>query len=119
TQFEVPVPAVRQALQLAAKLGVRSVLNASPVSAGFRWDVPIDTVIVNEHECREFFQRVPSALFSASKTERGTFLEQHQLQQVVVTQGGQPTLLIARGSVVAVPTYSVTPKDTVGAGDTF
>lgn len=118
-QLEVPVPAVRQALRLASKMGVRSILNASPVSAGFAWDIPIDTVIVNEHECREFFQRTPAVLAGLSEAERRAFLEQYRLQHLVVTQGRQPTLLIARESVLAVPTYAVEPRDTVGAGDTF
>jgi ribokinase len=37
----------------------------------------------------------------------------------VITQGADVTLLLATTAVWRVPTYPVTPRDTVGAGDTF
>ncbi len=97
------------ALRAAAAADVRSVFNPSPVAPDFPWgDVPIDTVIVNEHECAEIF----GAPGPAALVQRG-------VRHLVVTQGAEPTLLVTAAGVRAVATYPVTPRDTVGAGDTF
>lgn len=118
-QLECSLPAVRAALHLAAIHGVPSMLNASPVNDAFSWDIPIDTVIVNEHECAELFGFRGEDCPSLSKEARKALLEKHRVRNLVVTQGPAPTLYISAGSTLAVPTYSVVPKDTVGAGDAF
>lgn len=48
-QLECALPAAVEALRLAAAVGVRSILNASPTQPDFPWGrSSIDTVIVNE-----------------------------------------------------------------------
>ena len=107
--LECPQAAALAALRAAAAMGVRSVFNPSPVGPDFPWgEVPVDTVIVNEHECAEIFGTGITAV-----------PERHRLRQLVVTQGAAPTLLISAAGVQAVPTHPVVPRDTVGAGDTF
>lgn len=97
------------ALRAAAAAGVRSVFNPSPVAPDFPWgEVPIDTVVVNEHECAEIF----GAPEPAALVQRG-------VRHLVVTQGAEPTLLVTAGGVKMIATHPVTPRDTVGAGDTF
>lgn len=118
-QLECSLPAVRAALRLAAIRGVPSMLNASPVNAAFVWDIPIDTVIVNEHECVEIFGLRGTDRLSLSTEARQTLLEEHRIRNLIVTQGAAPTLHISTASTLVVPTYSVVPKDTVGAGDAF
>ncbi len=118
-QLESPLPAARAALRLAADAGVPGVLNASPFHPDFTWDIPIDTVIVNEHEMAAFFGRSAAALAGAEPAARVDFLSAHRIGNLIVTQGGEPTLHFAGGAMRTVATHPVTPRDTVGAGDTF
>ena len=107
--LESPLDAAVAALRAAESAGVRSLLNPSPIAHDFPWgEVAIDTVIVNEHECAEIFGAPePAALIG-----RG-------VRHLVVTRGAVPTLLVSVTGVQLVPAFSVEPRDTVGAGDTF
>lgn len=107
--LECPLDVAVTALRAAAEAGVRSVFNPSPVAPAFPWgEVPVDTVVVNEHEAAEIFGGPePAAL-----ARRG-------VRHLVITQGAEPTLLVTAAGVQSVPTYRVQPRDTVGAGDTF
>lgn len=119
-QLECPLDVAVEALRVAAAAGVRSVLNASPVHPGFPWGRhEIDTVIVNEHECLDWFRRTPAELWELAGGARDEFLRAHRLRHLVVTQGAGPTLHLAAGVVHRVPAHPVKPRDTVGAGDTF
>jgi ribokinase len=119
-QLECALPAAVEALRLAAATGVRSILNASPTQPDFPWGRhAIDTVIVNEHECVDCFQQSPAELAALSDPARQEFLRERRMSHLVITQGADVTLLLATTAVRRVPTYPVTPRDTVGAGDTF
>jgi ribokinase len=119
-QLECPLTIAVEALRLAAACGVRSVLNASPSRADFPWGRhPIDTVIVNEHECRECFGRTPDDFWRAADAELRESLRQRAVTHLVITQGAAPTLHLAADVRHRVPTYHVEPRDTVGAGDMF
>lgn len=119
-QLECALPAAVEALRLAAAAGVRSILNASPTQPDFPWGRhAIDTVIVNEHECVDCFQRSPAELAALSGQARQDFLRERRMSHLVITQGADVTLLLATTEVRREPTYPVTPRDTVGAGDTF
>lgn len=119
-QLECPLAAAIAALQAAARCGVRSVLNASPTHPAFPWGAqPIDTVIVNEHECRDCFGVAPGELTALDAAARRDLLVRHAVRRVVVTQGAEPTLYFSSEETYVVPTFRVVPRDTVGAGDMF
>ncbi len=118
-QLESPLAAVAAALRQAHAQGVRTVLNASPFHAQFAWDVPIDTVIVNEHELEDFFGVTAAGLEGLTVAGRTELLERHRIAHLVITQGREPTLHVSTREFQSVPTYPVVPKNTVGAGDTF
>ncbi len=119
-QLECDLAAAVAALRLAAAHGVRTVFNASPVDPHFPWGAqPIDTVIVNEHECRACFEHPSRELWEMPPASREALLAAKGVQHLVVTQGSEPTLHFAAGLRDSVPTFPVTPIDTVGAGDTF
>lgn len=119
-QLECALATAVEALRLAAAAGVRSILNASPTHPHFPWGrYVIDTVIVNEHECVDSFQRSPAELAALSDQARQGFLRERRMSHLVITQGADVTLLLSTTAVLRVPTYPVTPRDTVGAGDTF
>ncbi|MDQ8194939.1 ribokinase [Coraliomargarita sp. SDUM461004] len=119
-QFEVPVPAVMSALDQAQQVGSRSVLNASPVNNDFPWGkCAIDTIIVNEHECLEIFGKAPNHIFAWSATEVKELLRRYRIGHLIVTRGARATYLISEVERAEIPTFPVSPVDTVGAGDTF
>lgn len=119
-QLECPLEAAVAALRMAAARGVRSVLNASPTLRDFPWGrQPIDTVIVNEHECRDGFGLEPDAFWDLGEAERAALLARHGVAHVVITQGAEPTLLLTAAGRLSVATHRVEPLDTVGAGDMF
>ncbi len=120
TQLECPLEATMAALRLAGERGGRTLLNASPSNPRFPWgEVAIDTVIVNEHECGDCFGHAPAELWALAATARGELLRARGVRHIVVTQGAEPTLLMAEDLRLAVPTHPVVPRDTVGAGDMF
>lgn len=119
-QLECALSAAVEALRLASAAGVRSILNASPAQPDFPWGRHvIDTVIVNEHECVDCFQRSPAELAALSDRARQDFLHERRMSHLVITQGAEATLLLSTTAVRREPTHPVTPRDTVGAGDTF
>lgn len=118
-QLEAPTDAISAALQVAASAGARTLLNASPFRAGYRWPVEVDTVIVNEHECRDCFDIAPQSLVELGAAARRQLFAHHRLKSLVITQGAAPTLYVAENETHIIPAFPVTPIDTVGAGDTF
>ena len=120
TQLECPLEATVAGLRHAAARRVRTLLNASPSNPRFPWgEVAIDTVIVNEHECGDCFSHSPAELWALPETELKEVLRVRAVRHIVVTQGAEPTLLVAENVRLAVPTHPVVPRDTVGAGDMF
>jgi len=88
--------------------------------AAFPWgQLAIDTVIVNEHECAESFGQPPDVLWAMTEAARREFLRARQVDHLVITRGAAPTLHVSAEACHGVPTFPVTPRDTVGAGDMF
>lgn len=119
-QLEGPVDAAVEAMRRAAAASVQTVVNASPVSGGFSWgEVPVDTVIVNEHECCAWFETSAAEFANLSAEARRSFLGTRRIGHLIITQGAQPTTHVSAAGVQSIPTFPVEPCDTVGAGDTF
>jgi ribokinase len=118
-QLETPLAVVQEVLRLAHERGVRGILNASPWQADFTWDTPVDTVIVNEHECRDFFGLEVSLLGELTESNRRSLLSRHRIENLIITRGSKPTVLLSANEELQVLAYPVTPRDTVGAGDSF
>jgi ribokinase len=114
-QFEVPIPAVVEAIRLANAAGIPVVLNPSPPSTEFPWGKhPLDSLILNEGEAQ--------GIFSVGLRQPGAWkrrLAQWHIDRVIVTRGAEPTLCISADGMAQVPTIKVRPVDTVGAGDAF
>jgi len=117
-QFEVPLPAVRHALEIAASKGVPVVLNPAPayaVDSAFLQGVYC--LVVNETEA-ELLSGVPvTDLASARKA--GVELQALGVPVVVVTLGAEGALLVAEGKPRHVPARRVQVVDTTAAGDAF
>jgi len=119
-QLEVPIAVVQAAFAVAAEQRAITIFNAAPHLAEWRWGQrEIDIVVVNEHECRDYFAREADSLLGLTAKEAVAFLQPWSARHLVITRGDQSTLWLSDRGVVAVPIYPVTPIDTVGAGDTF
>ena len=118
-QFEIPLEVVRQAITLAAELGVRVVLNPAPahaVAEGF-FD-GVYALVVNETEAEALagqpVQDIPQAALAASA------LQARGPQVVIVTLGAAGAYVCGPDGVAChVPAHPVQVVDTTAAGDTF
>lgn len=118
-QLEVPLPAVLEAMRIANAAGVPIVFNPSPLRTDFPWGrVALHTVIVNELEARQIFG-CPVGKLTRDFTVWRQKLTEQQIAHLLVTRGAQPTLCLTKEKHFTVPTLSVRPVDTVGAGDAF
>ncbi len=118
-QLEVPLETVVDAITIANQTGVPVVLNPSPANADFPWGkVSIQHLIVNEAEARALFDLNPAHMAKEATAWRKK-LSAKKVQTLVVTRGGDPTLILSQDTCEAVPTIKVKPIDTVGAGDAF
>jgi ribokinase len=112
-QQEVPQAATRRALELAREAGAISILNTAP----FLPDTPqiaklASIVVSNETEFT----------LLAGDGELAPLMQKwarDNRQTVIVTLGPEGARAATRRDWLSVPALSITPVDTVGAGDTF
>jgi ribokinase len=118
-QWEIPMASVIEAVRVANRAEVSVVLNPSPLRNGFPWgQCRLDTLIANAGEAQAIFGLKPSDLpQSLAKWQRA--LARRRVERLIITQGASPTLCISAAGYLNVPALSVTPVDTVGAGDAF
>lgn len=118
-QLEVPVPAVLAAMKAANQAGVPVVFNPSPFRKDFPWGgVSLDFVVVNESEAGQLLRKPVQDVVRTPKKWR-TALRRRRIGNLIVTRGARSTWILNSDGLVEVPSYPVTPVDTVGAGDAF
>lgn len=119
-QFEVPNDALFAAVEIANAAGVPALLNPSPFRADFRWsELQLDTVIVNKAEATELTGLRIGSIKRQLNLWRKALIERN-IRRLVITRGSKSTLhLETTGPVSETPTQTVSPIDTVGAGDAF
>ncbi len=117
-QLECPLEALAQASEMARASGIKIVVNPSPWSAAFlSAGILADYLIVNEREAALLLNATPE-LLEGLETGKAKELG---VEALIITRGARSTLVVARDAerVLEVPALSVTPVDTVGAGDSF
>ncbi|MBP82379.1 MAG: hypothetical protein CMO61_00860 [Verrucomicrobiales bacterium] len=117
-QFEIPTPALVEAIGIANRAEVTVVLNASPFLPTFPWrETHVDYAIVNELEAFELLEFSP---FEESESSLQQRLHEMRIAHLIITRGSKDTFVFRRGGdTLRVPTLPVLPVDTVGAGDAF
>ena len=107
-QLECPLDAVARAAGVAKEAGATVIFNPSP------WDpesmernIPFDILIVNERE------------EEGLRSGNGMACIQERCEAIIVTRGAQSTRVLTEGRTLEAEPPSVSPVDTVGAGDTF
>jgi ribokinase len=118
-QWEVPMPTVIETVRIANRANVPVVLNPSPQRDGFPWGkCRLDTLIINAGEAQTIFGlRADDLPAGMVKWKRA--LTQRRIKRLIITQGARPTACLSAAGYLKVPTLTVKPVDTVGAGDAF
>lgn len=117
-QFETPMSQVGRALDVAAQVGCRVLLNPSPVAdmpAAF-WS-QIDTLVVNEVEAEALSELPVRGPVEAAAAARA--LRARGPARVVVTLGAQGVVAADAQGCRHHPARHVEAVDTTAAGDTF
>lgn len=113
-QLEIPFDTIRHACRLAREHQLTTLINPSPWSPDFNTaEFPCDILVMNEHEVSSFTGDQDLSLSH-------DLLHRNNLQKIIVTQGSGPTIGLARSRDILESTPpTVSPVDTVGAGDAF
>ena len=117
-QFETPLAQVARALEVAAQVGCRVLLNPSPVAAmpAAFWS-QVDTLVVNEVEAQALGGLPVDGLAEAAVAARA--LRVRGSGRVVVTLGAQGAVAVDGQGCHHHPAPGVEAVDTTAAGDTF
>jgi len=105
-QLEVPISTVVESFRAARQVGATTILNPAPAAELEKSVLALcDIVIPNEHEV-ELLGGV-------------TALHESGVQTIIVTRGAQGIDLHHGGTKTSLPSFTVDPVDTTGAGDAF
>tara|TARA_R110000850_G_scaffold10259_18_gene36868 strand:+ start:3386 stop:4327 length:942 start_codon:yes stop_codon:yes gene_type:complete len=117
-QFEVPLPALVEAVRIANRNEIPVILNPSPFIRTFPWhEVETNYAIVNQNEAIDLLDFSPLSEPPSSVRQR---MHELRIEHLIVTRGGDETLVFLRsGDAFEIPAMPVLPIDTVGAGDAF
>ncbi|MGB0152656.1 MAG: ribokinase [Verrucomicrobiales bacterium] len=117
-QFEVPMPALVEAIRIANRSEIPVIINPSPYIPTFPWrEVEVDYAIVNELEAVDLLEFSP---FDEPESTVRQRLHELRINHLIVTRGSEDTSVFLHvGDSFEVPTLPVLPVDTVGAGDSF
>ena len=92
------------------------VLNPSPLTSEFiQARVEVDTLILNAQEAATLVSMTHAEIDAEPQHARVAA----RCRQMIITRGGDPTLVITASGILKIAPPSVTPVDTVGAGDAF
>jgi ribokinase len=117
-QFEIPLETIYYTVQFAHKHKIRCIVNPAPaLPADLAQLAGADYFIPNETEA-EVITGLPVHSIEQAKKCAAELL-QRGFTRVVLTLGGRGSLLATAGGSNLISPFSVTPKDTTGAGDAF
>ena len=112
-QMEIPMETVREALTIAKRLGLITILNPAPACPLPSDLLPlVDILTPNENEARALTGLTDVMEAAQLLTGRGA-------KAVVVTCGAQGAVMCRGKGVAAVPPFLVDAIDSTGAGDAF
>lgn len=107
---EIPEPAFARAMELAARHGVRVVINPAPY-------VGWVGKYLEQAWCLTPNREEVCALFGCREEELQERLAASPYPRMVVTLGGAGALCVQAGRLECIPAKTVVPVDTTGAGD--
>lgn len=117
-QFEIPLPAVQKAVELAHRHGVKIILDPAPSVSAVPADLlQVDVICPNETEAESLSGQVVDTIETAMSAVRqmGSLGPQISL----ITLGSQGAVVFDGKTVEHVPPFAVKAVDTTAAGDAF
>lgn len=122
-QLEIPHSVTEAAFAWARDGGVRTVLNASPLTASMGRDVQhifrlTDVLVINRVEA-ELIAECPIATDDDATQAINRMRDQFGFEKVVITLGPRGAILASGEAVIHHDAYRVEVVDTVGSGDAF
>lgn len=117
-QGEVPLDAIAAAMTAGRACGASTILNPAPVR-----DYPesllalVDFLVPNEHEAAHLSGLPTASLVDAN--EAAEYFTSKGVPHAVITRGARGAVWMSPTSSGSVAAYSVSPVDTVAAGDAF
>jgi ribokinase len=117
-QFEIPLETVYYAVAFARKHSIRCIVNPAPaLPANLAELVAADFFIPNETEAEAIAGLPVHSTDEARKCAEA--LLQKGFRNIILTLGARGSLLVTAGGAELIAPFTVTPKDTTGAGDAF
>ena len=117
-QFEIPLETVYYAVAFARRHSIRCIVNPAPaLPANLAELVAADYFIPNETEA-EAIAGLPVHSTDEAKKCAAALL-QKGFRNIILTLGARGSLLVSAGGAELIAPFTVTPKDTTGAGDAF
>ena len=117
-QFEIPLETVYYTVQFARKHNIHCIVNPAPaLPANLAELAAAEYFIPNESEA-EVITGLPVHSTEEARSCAAALL-QKGFRKIILTLGARGCLLATADAAELVPAFSVTPKDTTGAGDAF
>lgn len=117
-QHEVPLEAVKAALQIAKQAGVTTILNPAPcVPLDQEMLALVDILVPNEHELARLVNSKTDT--NEGVRQAGKRLLAQGVKHLVVTLGERGVMYLSAQKEQFYPAYRVHPVDTTAAGDSF
>lgn len=117
-QFEIPLETVYYAVAFARKHSIRCIVNPAPaLPANLAELAAADYFIPNETEA-EAIAGLPVHSTDEAKKCAAALL-QKGFRNIILTLGARGSLLVTAGGTELIAPFTVTAKDTTGAGDAF
>lgn len=118
-QLEIPVKTVDYAIRMAAKMGVRTMLDPAPVAELPEDLFPYISIIKpNEYEASDL-TGIPVTDVESANRAAHVLLDKGVKEGVIITLGEKGAVLVTREKEEYFPSIPVKAVDTGGAGDTF
>ena len=115
-QLECPLLTVLHAVSIAAAAGVPVILNPSPLTSEFVQErLEVDTFILDAQEAGPLVSLTCAEIEADPQHARAAA----HCRQMIITRGGDPTLVITASGILHIASPQVIPVDTVGAGEAF
>jgi ribokinase len=117
-QFEIPLETVYYTIKFARRNGIRCILNPAPAQPiEIQAVAELDYFVPNEHEAFAI-SGLPVRNLDEAKVCAAKLLASG-IRRVIVTLGGNGSLLAGSEGMEHVPAFSVKSLDSTGAGDAF
>jgi ribokinase len=117
-QLEIPLDAIRKAMEIARASGVPCMLDPAPVvRESFNDLLAVDLICPNETEAAEMTNQTVNSIAEAESAAKE--LHRRGAKHVVITLGEKGCLLLSDDQTHHIESIQVTPVDSTAAGDAF